>query len=62
MEYAEGHAINKDEMHWRVYCPRCDYEIIYKGFFCSDDECECPKCKLIFGCKRVWIDDDTYIE
>ena len=62
MKKAEGYAINRDDMHWTVNCPDCDYGIEYKGYFDAGDANICPKCKAKFLTSKVWIDEKHYIK
>ena len=54
-----GHAYTDD--HWLIVCPRCGYEMEFQGFFDSEDKYDCDKCRLIFLCKRIVFEDDSYI-
>ena len=61
VEEAEGRAVNGDDTHWHVNCPKCEKEFEYIGFFDSADKTKC-KCGCVFVTKKVWINDKTYIE
>lgn len=58
----DGHAIDGDNMNYTTDCPYCDNEIEWEQFFDPDIKHTCPKCKKDFYVKKVWIDDDNFVQ
>lgn len=56
-----GFAIDNDETHWTVDCPKCKKELEYQGFFDSGIVNNCT-CGAEFIIQRVYFDDESYIE
>jgi len=61
MRSADGHAVDGDDMHWTVNCPTCERELEYTGYFDSGDINKC-KCGTEFKTRRVYFDNDSYME
>jgi len=57
----DGHSVNNDDMHWIVNCPTCERELEYTGYFDSDDINKC-KCGTEFKTRRIYFDNNSYIE
>lgn len=62
MEFCEGYSVDGDDMHWKINCPSCNKEIEYEGFFDATDEYKCPKCKEVFYCNKVWLNENQFIK
>ncbi len=54
-----GHAYSEE--HWKVNCPKCDYEMEYQDFFDSGELYCCELCSTTFKIERIVFDDDSYI-
>ena len=61
MRSADGHSVDNDDMHWTVNCPTCERELEYTGYFDSGDINKC-KCGTEFKTRRVYFDNDSYME
>lgn len=57
----DGYSIDNREDYYYCYCPFCDYEITYEGYFDSEDICKCPSCKEEFYISKIWINEFEYI-
>lgn len=57
----DGTAVDGDDMRWIVNCPDCGRELKYIGYFDSGDVNKC-KCGAEFKTRRVYFDDDSYME
>ena len=57
----EGRAVDGNHDHWIVECPNCSKEFEYEGYFDRDDVTNCP-CGTKFKTKKVWINDERYIQ
>lgn len=55
-----GIAITED--NWIVYCPHCDKQSEYEGFFDSEDIYKCPSCKNKFIISEIVFIDGRMIE
>ena len=58
---ADGYSVDNDDMHWVVNCPICERELEYTGYFDSGDVNRC-KCGTEFKTRRVYFDNDSYME
>ena len=58
---ADGHSCYNDDSHWTVNCPLCEKEFEYTGYFDSSEINYC-RCGCKFRTKRVYFEDDSYME
>lgn len=58
---ADGNSVDDDDMHWTVNCPTCERELEYTGYFDSGDINKC-ECGTEFKTRRVYFDNDSYME
>ena len=58
----DGYAIDGDDLHYTTECPSCGYESEWQGWFDADDEHRCPRCKESFYVRKVWINDNEYVQ
>ena len=59
--WVAGTAVGGDETHWKVSCPFCERDIECGGYFDSSEINHC-RCGCDFFTKKIWIDEDHYIE
>ena len=56
-----GHSCDNNGTYWKVNCPLCEKEFEYMGYFNSKDITEC-KCGCRFQTKRIYFEDNSYME
>ena len=59
--FADGKAVNGDDMHWTVICPECEHTLEYEGYFDSGEVNKC-ECGTEFKTRRVYFSNDSYME